>query len=151
MKDKKQLEAIITVVLIVIFIFTLVRVFGRTKKNLTANENAKTVVGSFNKIQAQEKDKDTPNKRLSIWREEALKLQLKTDPFTGARISPVKTSVRQLSLNGILADDKGILAIINNEIVGVGDRVDNYIVIKIEKDKVILNDGVNNFEIRLNR
>ena len=68
-------------------------------------------------------------------------------PITGKReIIEDKTG-----LQGISWDEEQPLAIIDGVIVGVGDRVSGREVVKIEKDRVILDDGEKYFELRLKR
>lgn len=54
-----------------------------------------------------------------------------------------------LTINGILWDKKNPLAIINEEIVKVGDKIDGNKVVSIEQDRVILNDGSKDIELLL--
>lgn len=73
----------------------------------------------------------------------------KRNPF-----SPFKVSVRTrsvLELNGIMWDVKKPQAIINNRIVEIGDSVAGNTVVDIGEDKVILNNGLDDFELRLGR
>jgi len=65
------------------------------------------------------------------------------NPFTPKAISTAT------GLTGILWDDKIPKAIINDNVMGIGDKVDGKTVIDIQRDKVILNDGSKNFELRL--
>jgi hypothetical protein len=60
-------------------------------------------------------------------------------------------TVPNLNLNGIAWDELSPRAVINNVIVGVGDKVGGYQVVQIEPNRVILNDGVNDFELRVGR
>ena len=52
-------------------------------------------------------------------------------------------------LNGIIWDDKKPMAIINDNVVGVGDHVGSNQVADIQQDRVILSDGVNTVELRM--
>ena len=52
-------------------------------------------------------------------------------------------------LEGIMWDEKQPLALIGGAIVKVGDKTSQGTVTKIEKDKVILQDGIRQYEIRL--
>ncbi|UCD15794.1 MAG: hypothetical protein JSV34_01735 [Candidatus Omnitrophota bacterium] len=55
----------------------------------------------------------------------------------------------QLILNGILWDSERPLVIINGVTLGVGGKINGNTVIDIQKDKVILNDGVSEFQLKL--
>ena len=54
-----------------------------------------------------------------------------------------------LILGGIFWDKDKPQAIINNQIVGLGDELEGYKVIEIKKDHVILSDGANKIELKL--
>jgi len=54
-----------------------------------------------------------------------------------------------LTINGILWDKKNPLAIINEEIVKVGDKIYGNTVVGIKQDRVILNDGSKDTEFLL--
>ncbi len=69
------------------------------------------------------------------------------DPFLLPQ-EPTKTSIR-LNLNGIIWDEEGSIAIINDNFIGIGDRIDENTVVDIKEYRVILNDGTNDFELRL--
>lgn len=56
-----------------------------------------------------------------------------------------------LILNGILWDNKSPMAIVNEKIVKIGDKIDGNVVVDIEQDRVILNDGSKNIELLLGR
>jgi len=60
-----------------------------------------------------------------------------------------ETTDNELALNGILWDAKNPQAVINGEIVGVGDKINKYSVVDIDKNKVILNDGTEDCELKL--
>ena len=50
-----------------------------------------------------------------------------------------------LLLSGIVWDEAGPIAIINNEIFGVGDVIEGNTIVEIKKDRVILSDGTTAF------
>lgn len=58
---------------------------------------------------------------------------------------------RDVILNGILWDKTTPAAIINNEVVGVGDVIEGNTVVGITPNKVILNNGAGDFELTLGR
>ena len=55
----------------------------------------------------------------------------------------------KLSLNGILASGKEFKAMIGDAVVGKGDKVEGNKVVDVKADRVILNDGTKNFELKL--
>lgn len=54
----------------------------------------------------------------------------------------------KLVLAGIAWDDQSPKAVINDQIVGVGDTVGGNSVVSIQKDRVIMSDGSSDFELR---
>ena len=52
-------------------------------------------------------------------------------------------------LNGIVWDNQSPTAILNDDIVGIGDKVGTNTVVDITPNSVVLNDGTENFELRL--
>lgn len=52
-------------------------------------------------------------------------------------------------LTGILWDNRSPKAIIDDSIVGIGDKWGNNTVVDIKQDRVILNDGARDFELKL--
>ena len=81
------------------------------------------------------------------------------DPFLGPpRISaePAEATDRgespesgSLSLNAVIARDGEGLAIINNEILRVGDRIRDKRVVEIRRDRVILQDAAGTMELKV--
>lgn len=71
----------------------------------------------------------------------------KRDPFSLERMLEVQDA--GLHLAGIMFDEKASHALINEYVVRLGDTIEGNTVVDIQKDKVILNDGVQNFELRL--
>lgn len=65
------------------------------------------------------------------------------NPFTLQETS--FKAFKGLILDGIMWEKEKPLAIINNDIVKIGDNVSGNIVVDIKQDRVILNDGAKNF------
>lgn len=59
------------------------------------------------------------------------------------------SAVKKLVLNGIMWDKENPLAVINDEVVKIGAEIGKNTVVDIKEDSVILNDGTNNFKLRL--
>ena len=52
-------------------------------------------------------------------------------------------------LGGIIYDANDVCALINDELVHKGDSVDGKKVVEIHRDRVVLNDGIKDIELRL--
>lgn len=71
----------------------------------------------------------------------------KRNPFTTAPVS--QSQGAGLRLSGIIYDEKGLYALINDQIVHLGGKIGEYAVIGITQGKVILNDGAKNIELKI--
>ncbi len=74
------------------------------------------------------------------------------DSWSRNPFAPKKTSdkvVVKLTLSGIIWDDKEPKALINDVVVGIGDKIDENTVVEIEQNRVILNDGTEDIVLTL--
>lgn len=71
------------------------------------------------------------------------------DPFFSGPAVSSPTTISDMRLTGILWDDAAPLAMINDNPIGVGDKIGGYTVVEIHKDRVILADGTKNYELTL--
>ena len=69
------------------------------------------------------------------------------DPFMVTQM-PVSSS-SALALDGIVYDEKDSYVLINNQLLHIGDEVNGNRVIDIQQDRVILNDGNKDIELKL--
>lgn len=69
------------------------------------------------------------------------------DPFSVSP-APIK-GYGGLILNGIMWDKEKPAAIINDNIVKIGDKISGNAVVDIKQDRVILSDGIKDFELKL--
>lgn len=85
----------------------------------------------------------------NLLEKESESLELKRDPFTSAPIINEKNMQSGFCLTGILWDKLKPLAIIDGQVAEKGDRIGNKEVVDIKRDRVILSDGQEFFEIKL--
>ncbi|MCX5710266.1 MAG: hypothetical protein NT088_06060, partial [Candidatus Omnitrophica bacterium] len=71
-------------------------------------------------------------------------------PFSGKSYSAAEGR-QDLTLSGIMWSPKNPLAVINDRIVKAGDKILGSVVIEIDKEKVILNNGSADFELKLGK
>lgn len=123
-KDKIQLG--ITGVLVIILLFFLMRAPGKGKrpapvkaKELATDQNVKEP-GLYTRLE-----------------QEIKKMDFKRDPFSKQSFSDPEES-QGLYLSGILWDEGNPTAIINDEIVAVGGKINGKKIVAIRKNKVIL-------------
>lgn len=142
MQKRDIIKLSITIILIFILLFLVLNLTKRKKKvTFPETEITKQLVSREDKLSCK-----SLFERLE---EETKKLELKRDPFTSLPIIPKERYSSGICLNGILWDRSNPMAIINDSIVKIGDKVDDTFVVDIKQDRVILNDGAREFELRL--
>ena len=72
------------------------------------------------------------------------------NPFSASKAAiPPSVGSRGTRLGGIIYDANDVCALINDELARKGDFVDGKKVVEIYRDRVILNDGSKDIELRL--
>jgi len=141
MNDKQNKKLIIFIILCIFAVFTLIRgVLVPTRPKLRASSEPEPV--SLNK---------TVN-----FIEEGLSLRRNTaksnyvnwgrNPFTMGAV--IKVGAED-TLEGIIWDEKSPLALINGRTIRIGDKLGSDKVIDIQKNKVVLSDGIRERELKL--
>lgn len=155
---KQQNQIIITGILIAVFVFLLLGNLKGAKKKVSpppAPAQKETPQGIAQPSRtsltqsAQVITEDISGKKLLELQKERAKLAWGRNPFSTPKASKEfqKTS---LVLKGIsLGKDKQAFAFINEDIVKKGDKVGNYEVVEIEKNKVLLQKDGQAFYITL--
>ncbi len=148
MQKKEKIELIITCGLILILAFFVVNGLKRVKKNKLSLKDKKVFIKEQDNDTG--KQKNATNKDLFLeLEEEAGKLEVKRDPFATAVILPVKVYPHGLHLKGIAWDEKMPTVIINDNIAGEGDKIGDNTIVRIEPERVILNDGIADFYLKI--
>jgi hypothetical protein len=143
MRKKDLIELGVTGLLLVAMFF----VFGNAaKKRRSRNLTPKAVDLSGT---AQEADNPGSGNLYSLLEQDAKSIQLKRDPFTAAPIISERNTQSGFALSGILWDKVNPLAIIDGEVVKKGDRLGNKLIEEIKRDRVVLSDGEEFIEIKL--
>lgn len=148
---KKKIEIIAAVALIVAFIFIL---SGSLKKVLPAFRRAHLRVTASG-VSAPERvkslfDVDIAKKEIKSELEERAS-GYERDPFALPENSegPV-SAIADLKLTGITTNNKGrMIAIMNQDMVSAGDKIAHFTVVDITAKKVVVTDGKQNFELKL--
>lgn len=146
MQKKNIIELSITGILIFVLLFAVINTIKKARP-LGIKKSGSAVIKKDKEVASEEK---IPVKDIYGTLEEKSKnLELKRDPFSLAPIIPLEKYSSGIYLNGILWDKSCPMAIINDQIVKIGDTVSGKIVVDIKQDRVILNDGNKDFELRL--
>lgn len=143
--DKKRIEIIITIGLIIIFIFLLASSLKKIRQKFRSAQapSVSSLQPSLPQISGQKKEEPARNK--------ARVLNWARCPFSGKIYSTGKTEAVNLRLAGILWDTKNPQALINGRVVQEGDTIGDFVVIKILTDKVKLLHGDKYIEIKLEK
>lgn len=147
---KQVKELIITGTLVV---FLVVVIAGNLKKKpakkpLPASKGPASDLVSKPTVTTPASFAPMDNRKLQMQRERA-NLPWGRDPFN---VSTTEKDYKktELELKGIsLGKDRKSSAFINNEIVKVGDKVADYAVVEIQKDRVLLKKGEQSFYLTL--
>lgn len=78
------------------------------------------------------------------------KLKWGRDPFLLDTSNAKEQGMEELVLNGIMPDKQNPYAIINNEIVKLGDKADGMTVIEINENSVVLDENGKRHTLELN-
>ena len=86
--------------------------------------------------------------RRQLQRQHAMQLAWQRDPFT---LSPAATvrQVSDLTLSGILWDLTDPIAIVNGQMVRVGEDYEGYHILAISEDRITFTDGTHTSHLRL--
>lgn len=136
--DKKRIEIIITSALILLFIFASINAIKALKKKAVGVSGPVSRQIRKEILAKQQEQKEIFENLVWV-----------RCPFSGKVYSSAEGI--ELNLMGIIWDKQAPLAIINDSIVKPGDRMGANRVIAIEPDRVILNDGTKDFELKLGR
>lgn len=142
--DKQQKQLIIAGVLIIALIFSVMNSLRKKpKKKASLLPETPAESSSPGATADSSSGQAVNNNKLSV-QQERLKLPWGRDPF--AEPSEREYQIGELELKGIsFGKDKKGFAFINNEIVRKGDKVGSYEVVEVEKDKVLLKKGNQDF------
>jgi len=145
---KEKIEWAITGVLILVFVVAFsTRTHGRVS-------GRKAAAGAAVPLPQAAAPAGTGDSLFVSLRDKSARLYLKRDPFYGTQIAAtgaVDNGQPAVSLAGIFWDLDKPRAIINGRIVGTGDEVDGSRVREIRRDRVILESGGRETELRLER
>ncbi|MDD5282162.1 MAG: hypothetical protein PHC37_06210 [Candidatus Omnitrophica bacterium] len=145
MRQKDLIELGITGILVTVLIIVFVNTFRKLHRPNIAAPKVVDLVNqpslTYNKVDSKD--------LYDLLEQEAKSFDLKRDPFTAAPIIDEKNMQSGIALTGILWDKIKPLAIIDGEVVKKGDRFGNKVVVDIKRDRVILSDGQELLEIKL--
>ncbi|MCX5701199.1 MAG: hypothetical protein NTZ63_06640 [Candidatus Omnitrophica bacterium] len=141
--DKKRIQIIITIFLGIVMIFLWINSIKTVSKKVSANkavvQASKVVAPAPVVAQVQ----PVKAKEVSDWLR---------DPFSGksyVKVHKEDSNPRALDLTGIMWDTNKPVALVNGRVVGIGGTVVGNTVVDIKPDRVVFNDGENDFEIKI--
>ncbi len=140
--DKKRIEIVLTFLLSIIFVLVIANSIRIAKRRFSATAVVSTATVSQPAVQIGKGIPQRPEGKLE-------ELPWGRCPFSGKAYASSGKPILDLKLTGIIWDEKIPQALINNKIVKAGDILGNYVVIKIDRNSVILNNGAEEIELRL--
>jgi len=162
MDSKKRNQLIITGILACVLILAVANAAKRVREAKRLRIKHKVTVIEGGKVSEKRafegfddrglfEEKEIVTKGLYEKLEEETKgLALKRDPFfSGSITSSASMTISDVVLSGILWDETASLAMLDGDPVPVGGRVGQYTVVEIHKDRVILTDGEQDYELCL--
>ena len=141
MEKKDKIQLIITAFLIIILVLLVGRSLTGKKQTNDLADTRPTAQNTGAPLAGGESGQYVKLEQ------EAEKLEMQRDPFFKTAVISDEKPI--LYLRGIFYDDKNSTALINDDIVEVGSSIGENVVVDIKKDRVILNDGKNNFELTI--
>ncbi|MDO8748272.1 MAG: hypothetical protein Q7J72_04040 [Candidatus Omnitrophota bacterium] len=160
MEKKEKIEAGVTIIGVVALIAILAGSFGKKPDNRNASYGEPGRTTSSETSAAGPKNTSpsalqqaaaaiTADSSTIGLQKERENIPWGRDPFSASKISR-EYQRADLELKGIsFGADKSGFAFINNEIVKSGDKVGDYEVVAIEKDKILLKRGTQSFYLAL--
>jgi hypothetical protein len=133
--DRKRVQVIITIVLVIVLIITW--------------KNTLVVIRKHAKAKLAPASETGPDKAAApaVSTAKTQKLSWVRDPFSGkAYIATRQAAYEDVRLYGVIWDASTPLAMINDKIVKVGDKIDKYKVLKITSQEVVLKDASGNLK-----
>ena len=144
-KSQQQLAMLVGLVVVMVVIYA--KPFGRRRPS-TARQVAAEAVASASAADAPRSSVPVSSEAAAqgrqAQREYAAMLTWRRDPFTRGGSA---AGVRGLTLSGILWDPQKPIAILNDQMVSVGDELDDYQVLEIRPDRVLLSDGTETIQL----
>ena len=128
----------------VVLVFVWARAL-RPKPGLPVRPTADAAAPATNALLQKEKPAAAPAGEPG-WKGSPFLIDRGGSPKPGARIPG--NGEEQILLQGILWDPGAPTAILNNRVMGVGDRIGRWQVSEIRKDQVILTDGLSTRVLR---
>jgi len=148
--DKKRIEIILTGIFVVIFIFVWINAIKTIKKKSKSKPSFSQPAAFMVNDKAVEAKKVTTEvfPKTNDERGSDDDVSWTRCSFSG-KFYTTQDSASELELMGILWDEVDPQAIINKEIFRCEDTIGKYRIVDIRKNKVILNDGEKNLELKL--
>ena len=142
---KNTIEIIITSILVVVLLFAVSNILNRGKKSSAKKESTGVITAEKKQPEIEVTSAKTAFKDLE---DRAKELKWDRDPFTH-NLTHSAVVTEELRLEGIVWDNQSPKAMINDKIIGVGEKVGNYTVLEITPGSVTLTNGVKEAKLEL--
>jgi len=150
MRKKYLIQLGITGILVIVLIFALGNAFKKSRRlPLQDSKDVLSKKVDLAGIAANQAKGSEGRGLYGMLEQQAKLIDLKRDPFTAVPIVIEKNMQSGVNLTGILWDKDKPLAIIDGNVVKKGNRVGDKQVVDIKRDRIILSDGGELFEVKL--
>lgn len=144
--DKKKVEIIVTSGLVLVLVLAWAGSISRIKKASPLKPAAQAPVAPATQSTPASGIPQASNQQVEE------EINWARDPFSGKLYAKITVESRSdLHLAGIMWDNESPAAVVNDRVVEVGDRINDYTVIKINPESVVLREGLREVEIRMVR
>ena len=141
MKKKEKIQIAVTIVLVLVLLILAADIFKKRKNN-AQKQLAVSAPAPITPVK--------PSFYLEL-EKEAEGLSVDRDPFSRPVVTASENESPALVLGGIVWDAQNPAAVINDQVLKVGSAINGNTVMDIQKDRVILSDGFNQFELYLGK
>ena len=144
MKRKETIEITVIVIFVIVLLINVPNIFKKDK--VVPKAKTKVSIPASGKTQETKIRSVSPEEIFKRLGNKAKSLKWTRDPFVHSSNSVV---TRNLKLVGIVWDGEESRALIGDAIIRIGDKIGGNTVVDIKKERVILNDGAELFELKL--
>ena len=144
--DKKKIEIIAAGGLIIVLVIMLIPVITKRSSKVVKKQQVSTEETSIAEFVSKSAKADENIRNLQDKRSQA---DWGRDPFFFSEVKKVYKG-KAIVLRGVSVDSKGKgYALVNDDIVTIGDIVSGYTVMEVQKNKVLLQRGKDSFYLGL--
>ncbi|MDP2920812.1 MAG: hypothetical protein Q8O12_00385 [Candidatus Omnitrophota bacterium] len=148
-ENKKRIELTLTGIGVIILIFLLANSILKPKANKTVTGSGDNPASEGSIVSFTNSEPRATPVRRSLG-EGGSDAKWRRDPFLLEATVVKEEGVDNLTLNGVISDSANSYAIINNDVVKLGDKVNGMTVVEIREKSVVLDENGQKHTLELN-